>query len=38
MAEGRISEGRRIAKAKLLTIKTEHGTVQVCTKNFIHRL
>jgi hypothetical protein len=28
---------RRTAKGKLLKLKREHGTVQVCTENFIHR-
>jgi hypothetical protein len=26
------------AKGELLKLKREHGTVQVCTENFIHRL
>jgi hypothetical protein len=39
--------GKRIAKGELLAslrvktlrkLKREHGTVKVCTKNFVHRL
>jgi hypothetical protein len=26
------------SKGELLKLKREHGTVQVCTKDFIHRL
>jgi hypothetical protein len=29
---------RRIAKGELLKLKREHGTVQVRTENFIHKL
>jgi hypothetical protein len=43
----KIAEGKRIAKGELLAslraetlrkLKREHGTVQVCTENFMHRL
>jgi hypothetical protein len=44
LLEGKIAErGKmngwgRIAEGELLKLKKGHGTVQICTENFIHRL